>query len=175
MAEKTWSQIEGQINETFRKWGQGTPQLSYLINKRAAGKRIQTREERTVSITFVIRNRSVRLTMAREDRAIENLEKLAQAVEWVRMAEVREITALVELIYRQLHPSSTPPPPPPRADLPRGSYGVLHVANDAPIEVCEAAYKALTKKHHPDLGGDTATMQRLNAAIEQIRKEKTTA
>ena len=63
------------------------------------------------------------------------------------MAEVREITPLIVLIYRQLYPTEpVATPPPPRADLPRGPYAVLHVANDAPLEVCEAAYKALTKK-----------------------------
>ena len=178
MSDKTWAQIEAAIAETFRKWRIPAPSLTYVLNKRAAEKRFQTKDERTVTIEFEAwaegKLRRARLTMAREDRAIDNLAKLAQAVEWVRMAEVREITLLVVLIYRQLYPVAPASPPPPRADLPRGPYAVLHVANDAPLEVCEAAYKALTKKHHPDLGGDTATMQRLNTAIEQIRKEKAT-
>lgn len=178
MAEKTWAQLEAAIGETFRKWGLTEPTLGWRLNKRSAARRNQTKEERGVSIDFVAwaegRWRKVRLTMVREDRAIDNLAKLAQAVEWVRMAEVREITPLVVLIYRQLYPTEPAAAPPPRADdLPRGPYAVLHVANDAPLEVCEAAYKALTKKHHPDLGGDTATMQRLNGAIELIRNRGT--
>ena len=176
MSDKTWAQIEAAIAETFRKWRIPAPTLTYLLNKRAAAKHYQSREERSVTIEFEAwaegKLRKARLTMAREDRALDNFAKLAQAVEWVRMAEVREITSLVVLIYRQLYPVA--PAPPPRPDLPRGPYAVLHVANDAPLEVCEAAYKALTKKHHPDLGGDAATMQRLNTAIEQIRKEKAT-
>jgi len=38
--------------------------------------------------------------------------------------------------------------------------------------VAEAAYKALARMHHPDFGGSTATMQALNAAIEQIRSRR---
>ena len=178
MPDKTWSQLEAVIGDSFRKWRRSSPTLTYLFNKRSASKRNQTKEERSVSIDFGAwaegRWRKVKLTMVREERAIDNLAKLAQAVEWVRMAEVREITPLIVLIYRQLYPTEpVATPPPPRADLPRGPYAVLHVVDDAPLEVCEAAYKALTKKHHPDLGGDTATMQRLNGAIAQIRQEQT--
>ena len=32
------------------------------------------------------------------------------------------------------------------------------------VEEVRARYKALAMKHHPDLGGDTATMQEINAA-----------
>lgn len=53
-----------------------------------------------------------------------------------------------------------------------GAYALLHVLSNAPIEVCEAAYRALTKLFHPDVTGSTATQQSLNQAIEAIRKEK---
>jgi len=173
MPEKTWTQIEGQIAETFRKWRCDPPTLIYTVQKRSASKRYQTKEERTVTIEFRKYNKPIRLTMSREERAIENLEKIALAVEHLRLAEVRTIDTLVMLMYRQMYPQvqEQKPPPPPRAEMPRGPYAVLHIANDAPLEVAEAAYRALTKKAHPDLGGDTATMQRLNAAIEQIRRE----
>ncbi|KAF1084853.1 DnaJ domain protein [Sporotomaculum syntrophicum] len=45
----------------------------------------------------------------------------------------------------------------------------LYVQPDAPREVMEAAYRALSKKHHPDLGGSEAMMKQLNDAIEQAR------
>lgn len=45
------------------------------------------------------------------------------------------------------------------------------------LDEIKVAYRALVFQHHPDVGGDTATMQRLNAAYTQaianrIRKEK---
>jgi len=38
------------------------------------------------------------------------------------------------------------------------------------VEEVKAEYKKLARKHHPDLGGDTATMQSINAAYEQALK-----
>jgi hypothetical protein len=50
-------------------------------------------------------------------------------------------------------------------------YATLHLLPGAPAEVVNAAHKALVKLHHPDRGGDTATMQAINAAADQVRKE----
>ncbi len=46
------------------------------------------------------------------------------------------------------------------------ALAALYVAPDAPAVVVSAAYRALAKTTHPDAGGDTATMQRLNLAYE---------
>jgi preprotein translocase subunit Sec63 len=47
---------------------------------------------------------------------------------------------------------------------------VLYVQPDAPREVVEAAYRALSKKYHPDRGGNEALMKQLNDAIVQARE-----
>lgn len=52
-----------------------------------------------------------------------------------------------------------------RADDP---YAILHVNRDAPPEVIEAAYRALAKIHHPDVGGSDAAMKRINVAHAAI-------
>lgn len=41
----------------------------------------------------------------------------------------------------------------------RTYYEVLHVSRDAPREIIRGSYRTLMQplKHHPDLGGDTAT------------------
>ncbi|MBF8255108.1 MAG: hypothetical protein HW375_15 [Anaerolineales bacterium] len=54
----------------------------------------------------------------------------------------------------------------------RPAHEVLGVFPNAPIEVFEAAYKALAKTSHPDAGGTDAAMKELNAAIEEIRRQK---
>lgn len=50
-------------------------------------------------------------------------------------------------------------------------YSVLHLLPSAPIEVVEAAYKALAKLHHPDVGGEVETMQSINSAYREIRSQ----
>jgi len=49
-------------------------------------------------------------------------------------------------------------------------WGTLHLLPSAPPELVSAAHKCLAKLTHPDVGGDTGTMQALNAAVEQIRR-----
>jgi hypothetical protein len=51
----------------------------------------------------------------------------------------------------------------------RDACTLLYVTPDAPISVAEAAFKALAKRHHPDVGGDTETMQRLNNALSTFK------
>jgi hypothetical protein len=46
---------------------------------------------------------------------------------------------------------------------------ILFVQVGAPLEVVEAAYRALAKKYHPDRGGDEVRIKTLNSAIEQAR------
>ena len=59
-------------------------------------------------------------------------------------------------------PSSKPRP------KPIDPYRTLHLLPSAPPEVIRAAYKALAMKHHPDHGGDTAAMQKINAAFKVL-------
>jgi len=48
-------------------------------------------------------------------------------------------------------------------------YYVLQVIPDAEPEVIQAAYRALARKYHPDMGGSEAQMAALNAAWETLR------
>jgi hypothetical protein len=45
----------------------------------------------------------------------------------------------------------------------------LCITPDAPLVVAEAAYKAWARLKHPDVGGDTETMQQLNDAIATFK------
>lgn len=64
---------------------------------------------------------------------------------------------------------------PPRgasgANRPRSAdyYNVLQVSPDAEPEVIDMAYKALAKKHHPDVGGDVEKMKLINEAYHVLR------
>lgn len=50
------------------------------------------------------------------------------------------------------------------------AYRVLHLLPSAPPELVTAAHRCLAKLNHPDRGGSTVTMQRINAAVEAIRE-----
>jgi hypothetical protein len=45
------------------------------------------------------------------------------------------------------------------------------ICSRAPPELIEAAYRVLAKQHHPDAGGDTVTMQRLNTAYAVLKAQ----
>lgn len=56
-----------------------------------------------------------------------------------------------------------------RDDAGADAYRVLFLQPDAPAPVIDAAYKALARMNHPDAGGDTAAMQAINAAYQEVR------
>ena len=51
-------------------------------------------------------------------------------------------------------------------------YSALHLLPSAPDPLVDAAYRCLARLHHPDAGGDTTTMQQLNAARDAIRSRR---
>ena len=51
---------------------------------------------------------------------------------------------------------------------PATDHDVLCVTPAAPPEVIRAAYKALSRLRHPDAGGSTEEMQRINAAYDRL-------
>jgi hypothetical protein len=50
-------------------------------------------------------------------------------------------------------------------------HKALYVCQSAPLEVIRAAYGALAKVHHPDAGGNTTDIQRLNSAYARLADE----
>lgn len=60
------------------------------------------------------------------------------------------------------------PPPPPRERPQSSAHRVLYVSADAPPEVIRAAYRALSKLHHPDIGGDEEKMKEVNEAWSKL-------
>ena len=55
---------------------------------------------------------------------------------------------------------------------PSDPYAALHLLPTAPSPLVDAAYRCLARLHHPDLGGDTATMQGINAAYDRLRSAR---
>lgn len=53
-----------------------------------------------------------------------------------------------------------------RKGNPWAPRAVLHVTDDAPLEVVAAAYRALVKIHHPDVGGDRERFEEIDKAYK---------
>ncbi len=56
----------------------------------------------------------------------------------------------------------------PRARTVPDAFATLHLLPSAPPEVVRASYKALAMKHHPDKGGNTEAMQKINEAYRRL-------
>jgi hypothetical protein len=50
------------------------------------------------------------------------------------------------------------------------AFATLHLLPTAPPELVQAAHRTLVKVHHPDVGGDTQVMTRINLAVQKIRE-----
>jgi DnaJ-class molecular chaperone len=61
-------------------------------------------------------------------------------------------------------------PPPPRAPM-ENDWTVIGVRRGAPWDDIKRAYRAATKRHHPDVGGDPRRMVRLNQAFARLRHQ----
>ena len=157
--EKSWSKTLDDLAETFRKWRVSDWTVTPM---RPSASRWPTEEQRRVTLHYSKDGAEVILQMTKQSRAVDNLRVLYLAVEAMRMNDVRGIADTLREAYLQL-------PAPPKT---RDPYEVLGVRPDSPVEVLEAAYRALAKKLHPDAGGSEAGMKDLNEAMERIKQER---
>jgi DnaJ-domain-containing protein 1 len=107
------------------------------------------------------------LTMAKQDRAVDNLRVLYLAIEAMRLNEARGIAEVVASAYAQLPPGRSAPALP--TDDP---YAVIGVDRHDSLEGIERVWKARLWEAHPDHGGTTERTAQLNAAMDAIRKDK---
>jgi hypothetical protein len=70
--------------------------------------------------------------------------------------------------------TSWPPPPPPTPKRPTAktseAHAELHLLSSAPWPVVKAAYKAMAILCHPDQGGSSEEMAKLNATFAELKK-----
>jgi hypothetical protein len=176
--KKTWARILDDIEDSLAKWG-GVAlgwRVETLLAPRSATKQNQTIEERTVTLHWIRRGKPYTITMKNQWRAVDNVLVIWLILETLRLNDARGYAEQIAGVYRQEFPALPGPGQTGAAEKAArpidGAYALLHVRSNAPIEVCEAAYRALTKLFHPDVTGSTATQQSLNQAIEMIRKER---
>lgn len=173
--KKTWSSILDDIEDSLAKWRYvGVWSVQTILAPRSSTKQNQSQEERTVTLNFMRKGKPYTITMGRQRRAVDNLLVIWLILETLRLNDARGYAAEVAAIYRQEFPAlpapgqaSTAPAP-----HPRDPYAALWLRSGAPLEVAEAAYRVLAKTAHPDHGGDRAQWDRIQQAIEAIRKER---
>lgn len=71
----------------------------------------------------------------------------------IRKRSVSEETAIIQALEKL-------------KDSPEGILGLLP---NPPLELAEAAYRVQAKANHPDHGGTTGRMKRINMAIDALR------
>jgi hypothetical protein len=83
----------------------------------------------------------------------------------IEESDVREPlrSAIVEEVRTRLDLGTPPPQPPPLGTRPPAEM------TSVIAEIIAAGYRALSLRRHPDKGGTTIDMQRLNAARDWLR------
>lgn len=90
-------------------------------------------------------------------RAILAYERDAAACKLIQ----NEITREAEAEHVGAHADQMDPALSARSRDPKG-YVLLNLSGPLSFDSLRAAYRAAAKQHHPDVGGDTATMQQIN-------------
>lgn len=165
--DKTWDETIKDLAETFRKWGI----VRWLVEPtRPARARNQyhDQQQRSVLVRYTKDGQETVLTMAKQDRAHDNLRVLYLAIEALRLNEARGIAEVVASAYAQLPPPGQTPHALPAND----PYAVIGVDRHDSLEGIERVWKARLWEAHPDHGGSQEKTAGLNAAMDAIRREK---
>ena len=82
---------------------------------------------------------------------------------WVHKDQFDKLTHILDQFYDETILLDFP-----TQDVATDSWSKLYLVTGAPIELIQAAYRVLAKKHHPDAGGDVEKMKELNLAYKEL-------
>lgn len=160
--DKTWSETYQDLARCFRSWGIHEWNVSANVPSAKYGSYYLSDIDRAVTVAFNKGGRLVELSLATQDRPLDNLRAIYLTIDDMRMIERRGLADVAQSAYLQLAaPEAT-----------RDPYEVLGVRPGVPIEVLEGAYRALAKTRHPDAGGTAEAMAELNTAYEAIKQRE---
>lgn len=157
--KSSWSKTQSELAREFDLWGVHDWDTNYPRGARLEG-RSQSEPDRLVNLRYVLRGKTVNLSMGKQDRAVDNLRVLYLCIQDLRMNEKRGLSEIMEQAYLQIAGPSREKSP----------WEILSIFPGSPLQVAEAAYKAKAIEAHPDRGGSNEVMSELNQAIEKIRK-----
>ena len=159
--DKTWAATYDELQTQFQRWNVRDWEVRSL--GRVSRATYQDRETRLVTLRWTSSDgHEIRLEMADQDRAVDNLRVLFLVVEAMRLNEARGIGRVIAEAYAMLAPPKTK----------RDPFEVLGVRSDTDMDVVEAAYRAKAKTAHPDAGGTNEAMAELNEALDEIRRQR---
>ena len=163
---KTWNQCLTQLGEVFDKWrlrGKWTWQCaasSMPTKGRTHWAEFRADQStRAVTVTFEHPTGQRSVTVSKFATPVDNLWAIQIGLDAIRLNEQRGLDDVAREFYQAL--------PAPVAK--RDPYEVLGIRPDAPREIADAAYRALAKSMHSDVGGDDERMKELNAAYEEVK------
>ncbi len=158
VAERRLIEQLGAMTRTGKNWRTTDIVLSTNIRYTADGRRDQSRSraepaDRGVAVYFRLDGRPHVLACDRWDTIADNIAAIAAHIEALRGQERWGCADLAQAFAGHV---ALPPP--------EQWWQVLGVPASAGADEIEAAYRRLAKSAHPDTGGSTAAMARLNAA-----------
>lgn len=145
---KNWLQTKVELEQELRKWGI----TDFLLSGPT---------QTAVSLRYILHGKEITLTMDKQARPVDNLRVIYLVVRSLRLNELRGMSDIIQNAYLQLGAPV----------LEKDPYDVLGLPRGTAAPVCEAQYKEMLKKVHPDVpGGSAEKTKELNEAIEKIRK-----
>lgn len=99
----------------------------------------------------------------------ENLQAVSKVIEAERTKMRHGGLNIVRSSFRGY--ANLPPPKGPDGQLAPPWRHILGVTERGTLGEAESAYRMLSKKHHPDVGGDAAKFNQITDAIRQAREE----
>lgn len=158
------SKTEQELQRSLELWGASNVTVDYNVENRRRDNFTLTRAERAVTVSWTTRGgHPMALAMDEQDRPRDNLRVLFLAIDSMRLNEKRGIDQVMRTAYLQLDGPAAADP-----------WRVLGLSASATFEQAQAAYRALAKAAHPDLGGspDGHEMAELNAAWGAVKKAR---
>jgi DnaJ-domain-containing protein 1 len=125
---------------------------------------VLTRQQAVLWMARQLRKRLGRLKQV--ERRLEELEQDFTALEHPDRELSAENRQLHEFLAQAIDAQISAIVDGTPASMGQDPYAILGVTQTAPREVIEAAYRALARMYHPDKGGSTAAMQRINQAYD---------
>lgn len=115
-------------------------------------------DDRGVAVYFTYKKRPMCFACDRWTKVEENMWAIAKTIDALRGIERWGSGQMVEQAFTGFVALPAPEQP----------WQVLGLSSHATREEIEAAYRRLAAQHHPDRGGDSQQMARINAARDQL-------
>lgn len=166
-----WNSVLARVSDEMERLGARNVVLSTNHPTRLDGRpygNVGAVADPGVAIYFTRKDRQLVMAQDAYQRVVDNIRSIAIAIEHMRGLERHGGGHMMERAFAGFEAL-----PAPGMQAQRTWRQALDLADKAGVtlDIAESAYRALARTHHPDAGGDPATMAELNAAIAAARKE----